>query len=194
MSMKLEPGQFRVRGVRNPRSGEVRLEFGWAPDVPAEAAAWLRAQLEEPRRTILHVTNPALEPEPPFLSAWAERGFDAASIRLSIFTKAAARPGPKVLRSPRQRPGVLHARWARLPEDSTPDLVCTWHRPCTKRDSNFFHSWLLAFVENPGPRGAWCTVLDELTARGFDVKTLRFEVRHASPLHPDDLPGAKGGR
>jgi len=181
---KLTPGQLRVTGWRNPRTGQVEFKLTHAPDVPAAAANWLYAQLTSPRETLLTLLNPENPKEEPFLQAWEGRGYNPESIRFSIFTLAANRRQPKRYRVPPQRTGVLYAKWAREEHDRTPDLICCWHWPCTRRDMRFFHSYLSMPISGSGffnSKSIW----DELAVHGFDHTTWKFEVHHAAPWVAD---------
>lgn len=177
---KLQSGQLRVTGKRHPHTGHIEFKLMHAADVPADAANWLYEQLTSPRDTLLTLLNSDNPKEEPFLQAWENRGYIPESIRFSIFTLAAKRPKLRRYRVPPQRTGVLYAKWARVQYDRTPDLVCSWRWPCTRRDMRFFHSFLSMPISGSGFSNSK-TLWEELTEYGFDNTTWKFEVHHAAP-------------
>ncbi len=190
--MTLKPHEFQARGRRNPKTGAVTVEYLAGAAVSAEQKAFLQSQLTERRRTILNLFNEELPLEPSFIEELEQRDYDLASLRFRVALFSPENKFPRYLRTPVQRPGVMHARWARLPYDSTPDLVCSWHRPCSKRDSNMFHGFFSQPVYGPDEqRGTSLRydrdLMSEMKRVGFDIRTLKFEVRHSLPLHPDDV-------
>jgi hypothetical protein len=186
-SLKVQPAEFRMVGrksLRNAKGYEVL--FGHGEGVSSEAAAFLREQLETRRWTIRQVMGLEKAGDPSFLEELELRGYDMTSLRFSIFTLQSGKKLPKRLTIPAQKPGHLHARWGRLEYDRSGDLVSTWSLPATRCDSSMFQGFLSMASFKPGTPFSsgmgFDTLMDQLKARGFDIRTLRFSVKHKDPI------------
>ncbi len=190
---KARPGEMLGRG-RRMRQGGVTVQFDFGEGIDLVTQRWMRSQFETARRTLLTLMKPA-EEDAPLLDELKERGYDLATLRFSISLTAAGHyVHPKRMSCPRQVPGVLSARWGRVPEDRTPDLVTSWARPCRKADSNLFHCWLSMFLVDDQcvslREAVPFTLMERLKKLGFDIRTLRFKVRHSAQ---PDTPSSDAG-
>ncbi len=193
------PGEFKARGYVDRKTGQVGVRFEAGEGVAALATARLRAYLDQPRYTILNslgLGGQDKEPWSAFLAELSARQYDLSTFKFSVFLASAGRRIPRV-RLIQQRPGVLHSRWARVEWDS-PDVCSAWARPCRRADSSLW----MALLSSPtfrreelptraeflkGPSLGY-GLLGALKDEGFDIRTLRMEVRSSLPPHPDDLP------
>jgi hypothetical protein len=66
-------------------------------------------------------------------------------------------------RVPKQVAGKILVRWAKPPEDSSPDWWATWKTPADKNTA----SLCVTTIQKLG---------DELAVRGYDISTLQFSV------------------
>jgi hypothetical protein len=87
----------------------------------------------------------------------------------------------KRYRVPQAKPGQLLALFGRAYRQDTPDLVYSWGGSgASKPDSRIL---MRAIEEVPVFDGR--SLREELTARGYDITTLRFSIqRHAEPETP----------
>lgn len=192
---KALPGQFLARGHFSRKTG-AGVRFFAGDGVAPEVANRIQAYFDQPWYTILSALPSGKDGlQKPFLQELRERKYDLASLEFSVFLKSAGR---KVAREPsriRQVPGLLHARWAAIEYD-TPDICSCWHRPCAGADSRLFQTMLsqATCTEAEALKMAlpdWTRapgMLERLQRFGFDTRTIRFRVRSALPLHPDDVP------
>ena len=180
--MKAKPGEIRITG-RKPRGKETgpQVELFAGEGVSPEAVAFLRLQFLEARYNIISYLNPGTPPEQPFIAELAARGYDLDTLRISVFTADAA-PPPTRLRLMQQRNGVLHCRWSWVEFDHSPDMVCCWSVPCSRRDSNL----LLGLFSMPGyaspyesrHSGPSRSFESEFMKTGLAVRTFKFLVKH----------------
>lgn len=179
---RVKPGQVLGKGVRNRKTGEISVAFEAGEGVTAEQLAFVRERLAAPRKDIRHMFTPGLAAELSIVDELRERQYDLSTFKFSLFLKGPMFENKKRLVSPRQRPGVLSLRWARLPDDSTPDLICTWHRPCTRRDSNmllgFCSTTHYSDLELARRITYHRTFTEEVSIHGFDPRSLKLEVKH----------------
>jgi hypothetical protein len=83
------------------------------------------------------------------------------------------------------KPGVLSARWSKKAEygynhGRRGDIEYNWGDGCSRADGALLHD-TFSHAKN-------CldsTFVDEITARGYDITTLRFTIKK-SPLSRDD--------
>jgi hypothetical protein len=79
---------------------------------------------------------------------------------------------------PRPRPGQLKAQWGSI-EGETPCLVYAGGEGTAREDRAFIH-YLLTSINWMGPlHDKWAfepSFLDELTARGYDITTLKISI------------------
>lgn len=129
-----------------------------------------------------------------FLADLQLRGYDMSTLRFSMFLKGHGTPQkPRVLRL---RPGTLHARWGWDRHDHSPDLCSCWAAPASRRDSALFMSLMSSRAEftpfaarmaaHAGPYGS---ALQQLKELGWDVRTLKFSVRHLGWLYRPEFAG-----
>lgn len=181
--MKAKPGEIRIAG-RKPRGKETgpQVELLVGEGVSPEAVAFLRLQFLEARYNLVSHLNPAFPPDRPFVEELAARGYDLDTLRISVFSVAAAPPQTR-LRLMQQRKGVLYCRWSWVEYDHSPDLVCCWSVPCSRRDSNL----LLGLFSMPGyatpeeSKSAGFSQSFESVFRstGLAVRTFKFSVKHS---------------
>lgn len=130
---------------------------------------------------------------PAFLEELFLRGYDLATLRLSVFMKGHG--DPKKARLMSQSRGVLACKWARVPHDG-PDLCTAWGTPATRRDANM----LMSLFSRPAHfsilsakvacrRGDWKSAREVLTQLGWDERTLKLSVRHLGWLYRPDFAG-----
>jgi hypothetical protein len=182
--MKTKIGEFRGRGRRR-RNGEVVVEFSYS-GIGDKVGSWLTAQFERPQQTLLD-RFPGLggnEPRISLIEQLKVRGYDLSTFKFSIFLKNAPELEIKKLRVPRIVSRRLCLMWGASPGDRTPDLVSTWGLPAKRRDSNMLNCWLAVYqtCDAYGPLLQYrpTQLKEELEKQGFDIRTFRFEIRHAS--------------
>lgn len=80
------------------------------------------------------------------------------------------------------KPGVLSARWSRKRAYGVDpvtglrgDLEYNWGDGCSKSDGGLLHD---TFSHAKNVLGS--TFVDEITARGYDITTLRFSIRKSA--------------
>lgn len=85
----------------------------------------------------------------------------------------------KRIRRRRGRPGELRVRWGVLDgEGGNPDIVYTWGREVHRCDVDLVSYVLCCKDLGEGFNGGF---LDELKHRGYDITTLNFSIRKATP-------------
>jgi hypothetical protein len=176
--MRADKGHLVAYGLKNRRTRAHELRFEGGEDVPQAVVEWLKNRLTQPQLTICS----RLYLDPPFTAFTAElleRGYDLSTLRFSIALRSVQVPLPKRLRRIGERPGVLAARWAHAGEEGGHDLCCSWHKPGRRADMSLFFSLMSTQfypdLFSKDARGV--TVRQELEAFGFDIRTLRFQVK-----------------
>ena len=179
--MNPKSGQLTVCGCLDRQSGKLSLHYKAGKGVTAADLALLKTALEEPHFTIL-CTNPQEKPWAPFVQELTSRGYDLKTFRFSLFKQGAEFRFPKRLQRIRQKIGTLQARWAADPDDGSPDLCASWHKPAQRGDVNLFFDWMSVPRFNQkelallGMRAQGVKLRDLLTEKGFDIRTMRFKV------------------
>lgn len=121
-------------------------------------------------------------PWPALLHDLHERGYDLSTFELSLDLKQPG-PAPAWARKPRvplQIAGVLDLRWGWVDYDHTPDLICSWAQPCSKRDCNAILSWLSVHCySGMGRFGKEVpyTLREKLESAGVDLRTFHMRIR-----------------
>lgn len=83
-------------------------------------------------------------------------------------------------RAPKAKPGELVARWGKV--DGMVDVCYNWGDGIGKCDASLLNTVIACkrfrpSLNNPGGYEADPSFLDELTARGYDLTTLRFSIQ-----------------
>lgn len=188
--LKLRPTQLRVKGAvlaEYPMEGgepyrryELNLQHGAA--VPEEAVMLIREALLMDVITPLSLIGRGNWPA--LVKDLDERGYDLSTLELTVDMKQPGVHKADWIRKPRvppQRAGVLDLRWGWVDYDHTPDLVCSWQRPCLKGDCNLLLSWLSVYRYDSlssDLRTARPDQLRELlNAKGFDLRSFHMVIR-----------------
>ena len=88
----------------------------------------------------------------------------------------------KRLRKPNLKDGELRVYWGREPHDSTPDVMFAWQgERAMKRDASLLHYHLASKRPDLSAQPLFSkmipSLIEELDARGYDLKTLKFSIR-----------------
>jgi hypothetical protein len=184
--------EFRVTGFI--RRGRLGWTLGAGAEVPPAAKAFACDLLEQRRYSGFPRGEEEELGQEPFLAELRARGYDLSTLRFSMFLKGHGTPQrPRVLRL---RAGTLHARWGWVGYDHSPDLCSCWSTPARKADSNLFMSLMSSFV-NFSRLAALRAVRDHefksamsrLEELGWDLRTLKFSVRHNGLLYRPEFAG-----
>ena len=92
----------------------------------------------------------------------------------------------KRLRKPKMKDGQLLVYWGKLPHDN-PDVVLAWQGDSNmRRDTALLHQVLCSKQPDPHFKPIFGkmnpSLVEELTARGYDIKTLRFSIMKKAVL------------
>lgn len=177
--MRPKAGELLAYGHRNRQTGKPEVIFEGGEGVDQADINWLTVALSEPQYTILCLRGKE-PPNRPFLEELDVRDFDVTTFRFSVSLKSANVPQPKRLQRIRIRSRTLQVRWARDP-DHDADLCCSWDLPCTRRDKNLAFGLFttIRYTAAQAALGEYQrdTLLTELEVKGFDIRTLRLEVK-----------------
>lgn len=89
------------------------------------------------------------------------------------------------LRKPKLKDGELRMYWGREPHDS-PDVMLAWQGDrMMKRDTSLLHFHLCSRHPDPHAKPIFSkmepSLIEELEARGYDLKTLKFSIMKKKP-------------
>lgn len=75
---------------------------------------------------------------------------------------------------------TLRAEWGKVKHDA-PDVIYTCGQGCHRTDTRLLHGflsskWYSVITKNYEP-----SFLEELQARGYDITTLKFEIKKTAP-------------
>ena len=92
----------------------------------------------------------------------------------------------KRLRKPKLKDGELRVYWGRPDRHDYPDVVLAWQGDRGMRaDTALLHSYLCSQRPNPHKKPIFSvmepSLVEELTARGYDITTLKFSI-HKLPV------------
>jgi len=176
-------GEFRLSGTRR---GAVPWQVRVGDNVPPAAAQFLTDLFTRPAYGILDSIPYGDRREPPvaLVDELAARGYDLATLRISLFQKGFGTP-----RRPRVYPviaGSLVLRWGWVDYDHSPEVGGTWAAPATNRDLNLLFSMLSSPTTPEREVGQVYVRLPSNLRRveelGWDLRTLDFRVRCTKPL------------
>ncbi len=178
-NLKVAANQMRLK-VRRLSSGALVAGVARGTSFPDEQFTFMLSQLLETREPFIKWLNAPTEVA--FTDELAARGYDLATLEFSVEHLLGNAAPFRPARLQRQRSGVLLLCWSREPHDRTGDLCVNWHYPCTKRDVNYIFSWLSMPIAYPqATAGDDNSLMRQLSVRGFDVTSLRLEVRRPTP-------------
>jgi hypothetical protein len=183
--------EFRVTGFN--RRGRLGWTLAAGLEVPPAAKAFAQSLLEQ-RRYSGFPGRSEEDGQEPFLQALKARGYDLSTLGFSMFLKGRGKPQkPRVLR---MRPGTLHARWGWVEYDRSPDICSCWSTPARKADSNLFLALLSSRAHFSRPagleavrQGKFQPAMGQLEELGWDLRTLKFSVKHSGLLYRPDFAG-----
>lgn len=77
---------------------------------------------------------------------------------------------------PRSRDGELKCQWGKL-ADHKPDLIYTRGEGIPRADAHLLHSTISSKDYSPMDKQWHPSFIEELEARGYDIKTLKISVQ-----------------
>lgn len=77
--------------------------------------------------------------------------------------------------TPRAKNGQLKCQWGKL-ADSDPDIVISRGEGIPRADAHLLHGAITQRQYSPFSKSWDKSFLEELTARGYDIKTLRISI------------------
>lgn len=206
-ALKLRPTQLRVQGAAwwtypdckaEDTAGEENAEpFGRyelniqaGSKVPQEVVSLISEALLCPILTAsCQMGRPAWDA---LVKSLDDAGFDLSSLTLTLDMN---QPGPRPAwarkpRVPPQRAGVLDLRWGWVDYDHSPDMVCSWAVPCSRRESSLLLSWLSISRFDPAlplEKQPWQALMSQMEKMGIDLRTFHLVIRKKKAFEEKSL-------